>query len=116
MKHVIHPQRATKQRPFLRHGAGPLTALAALSFDRRTGAERSDPVQHVSCPARSLQSKSKGWAKTLSEVLAQPRLMPQFLDSGMIAVSSAPAELAARIATEQRYRAPVLRSLAVRIE
>ena len=58
----------------------------------------------------------KAWAKTLAEVLAQPRLMAQFLDNGIVTAPSAPAELVARIAAEQRYWAPVVRGLGVRID
>ena len=58
----------------------------------------------------------EAWSKALRAVLAQPELVAQFLESGMVAASSSPATLAARIAAEQRYWAPVLRGLGVRIE
>ena len=60
--------------------------------------------------------KVQAWASTLREALAQPRLKTQFLDSGMVAASCTPAELAARIAAEQRDWALVLRGLNVRVE
>ena len=63
-----------------------------------------------------LPEKIQAWASTLREALAQPRLKTQFLDSGMVAASSTPAELAARIAAEQRDWALVLRGLGVRVE
>ena len=56
------------------------------------------------------------WSKALREALAQPQLVAQFLDSGMVAASSAPAELETRIAAEQRHWAPVIRDLGVRVE
>ena len=58
----------------------------------------------------------EAWARILREVLARPQLMAQFLASGMSAASSSPAALAARISAEQRYWAPVVRGLGVRIE
>ncbi len=54
-------------------------------------------------------------SKSLRQALAQPELAAQFLDAGMVAMSSTPAALAARIAAEQRYWEPVVRSLGVRV-
>lgn len=55
-------------------------------------------------------------SKALQDVLARPQLVTQFQESGMVAASSTPAALATRIAAEQRYWAPVLRGLGVRVE
>jgi tripartite-type tricarboxylate transporter receptor subunit TctC len=52
----------------------------------------------------------------LQRALAQPELAAQFLDAGMVAMSSTPAALAARIAAEQRSWAPLIRALGVRVE
>jgi len=49
-------------------------------------------------------------SKMLRQALAQPALVAAFAESGMVAVSSTPAALAARIATEQRYWEPVIRA------
>ena len=65
---------------------------------------------------RTAPDRVESWARTLREVLAQPALVAQFLASGMAATSSTPAAMGARIAAEQRYWAPVLRGLAVRVE
>ena len=52
----------------------------------------------------------------LREAIAQPELAATFAESGMAAVSSTPAVLAARIAAEQRYWEPVIRAAGVRAE
>ena len=64
------------------------------------------------CSTESVEAGSKA----LREALAQPQLVTQFADSGMVATSSTPAAMAARIAVEQRYWAPVLRELGVRVD
>lgn len=48
--------------------------------------------------------------------LAQLELAAAFGDSGMVATSSTPAAMAARIAAEQRYWEPVVRALGVKVE
>jgi len=55
-------------------------------------------------------------ARLLRAALAQPEVVTQFADNGMVAASSTPLAMAARIAAEQRYWAPVLRGLGVRME
>lgn len=55
-------------------------------------------------------------SKALQDALARPQLVAQFQESGMVAASSNPAALATRIAAEQRYRAPALPGLGVRVE
>lgn len=58
----------------------------------------------------------EAWSMAMHDVLGRPPLVAQFQDSGMVAASSTPAALATRIAAEQRYWAPVLRGLGVRVE
>jgi tripartite-type tricarboxylate transporter receptor subunit TctC len=55
-------------------------------------------------------------SKVLRVALAQPELTAAFSDAGMVATSSTPAALAARIATEQRVWEPIIRALGVRVE
>jgi tripartite-type tricarboxylate transporter receptor subunit TctC len=65
---------------------------------------------------RCLTERVDAGSKALRVALAQPQLVTQFVDSGLVATSSTPAAMAARIAGEQRYWAPVLRGLGVRID
>ena len=67
-------------------------------------------------PGRTPLARVEAWSKILRGVLLAPPLVAQFLDAGMVATSSTPAALAARIAAEQRYWAPVLRGLGVGVE
>lgn len=53
---------------------------------------------------------------SLRAALARPDLVAAFADAGMVAVSSTPAALAQRIASEQRVWEPALRALGVRVE
>jgi tripartite-type tricarboxylate transporter receptor subunit TctC len=55
-------------------------------------------------------------SKALRQALAQPELVAAFEVSAMVATSSTPAALAARIAAEQRYWEPIIRSIGVRVE
>lgn len=55
-------------------------------------------------------------SQALRVALAQPELVAAFADSGMVAASSTPAALAARIAAEQRYWEPIVRSAGIRAE
>ena len=55
-------------------------------------------------------------SRSLRAALAQPELVAAFADAGMVAVSSTPAALAARIAAEQRTWAPLIRALALQVE
>jgi tripartite-type tricarboxylate transporter receptor subunit TctC len=61
--------------------------------------------------SKAASERVEEWSRTLQAVLAQPRVVAQFLASGMDAASSTPAALAARIAAERRSWAPVLRGL-----
>ncbi len=52
----------------------------------------------------------------LQAAIARPELIAAFADSGMLAASSTPASLAARIAAEQRYWQPIILSSGIRVE
>ena len=53
---------------------------------------------------------------TLQEALARPEVLAAYAQAGMTAASSSPAALSARIAAEQRYWKPVLRTLGISAE
>ena len=55
-------------------------------------------------------------AQALRLALAQPALMAVFNSAGMVATSSTPAELVARIAAERRAWEPAMQALGVRVE
>lgn len=55
-------------------------------------------------------------SRQLRAALAQPELVAAFVDAGMVAASSTPAALVARINAEQRSWAPIIRALGVRVE
>jgi tripartite-type tricarboxylate transporter receptor subunit TctC len=57
-----------------------------------------------------------GASQALRLAIALPELITAFAESGMVAASSTSAALAARIAAEQRYWAPVIRASGVRAE
>jgi tripartite-type tricarboxylate transporter receptor subunit TctC len=63
-------------------------------------------------PAATLESSSQA----LRTALARPELVAAFADSGMVAASSTPAALAARIAAEQRYWEPIIRTAGIKAE
>ena len=63
-------------------------------------------------PAAALESSSQA----LRTALARPELVAAFADSGMVAASSTPAALAARIAAEQRYWEPIIRTAGIKAE
>ena len=63
-------------------------------------------------PAAALAATSQA----IRLAIARPELVAAFAESGMVAVSSTPAELAGRIAAEQRYWEPVIRSAGIRAE
>ena len=63
-------------------------------------------------PAATLESSSQA----LRAALARPELVAAFADSGMVAASSTPAALAARIAAEQRYWEPIIRTAGIKAE
>jgi tripartite-type tricarboxylate transporter receptor subunit TctC len=55
-------------------------------------------------------------SQAMRAAIARPELAAAFSESGMVAASSNPVTLAARIAAEQRYWEPVIRSSGVRSE
>lgn len=55
-------------------------------------------------------------SQALRTAIEQPTLVAAFSESGMVAASSTPGALASRIAAEQRYWEPVLRSANIRAE
>jgi tripartite-type tricarboxylate transporter receptor subunit TctC len=55
-------------------------------------------------------------SQTLRAAIARPELAATFAESGMVAASSTPAALAARIAAEQRYWERVIRENAIRVD
>ena len=63
-------------------------------------------------PAAMLEATSQ----TLRTAIARPELAATFAVAGMVPVSSTPAALAARIAQEQRYWEPVIRSSGIKAE
>jgi len=52
----------------------------------------------------------------LRQAIARPELAAAFAQAGMTPVSSSPAALAARIASEQRFWQPVLRANDIRAD
>jgi tripartite-type tricarboxylate transporter receptor subunit TctC len=52
----------------------------------------------------------------LGEAIARPEVSHAFAQAGMTPASSSPSDLAARIASEQRYWQPVLRTIGVRVD
>lgn len=67
-------------------------------------------------PARVPASTINAVSQTLQTALVRPDLSASFADSGMVAVASTPAVLAARIAQEQRYWQPILLATGIKAE
>lgn len=63
-------------------------------------------------PAAMIESA----AQAVQQAVARPELVAALADSGMIAVSSTPAVLAARITAEQRIWEPMIRAAGIRSE
>ena len=55
-------------------------------------------------------------SQALRSAIARPELVAAFSESGMVAASSTPAALTARIAAEQRYWQPIIRATGIRAE
>ena len=66
--------------------------------------------------ARVTPAMLESTSQALRAALARPELVAAFADAGMVAASSTPAALSARIATEQRYWEPIVRASGVRVE
>ncbi len=110
-------------------GAGRLRVLAtsgaqrtAMMPDVPTLAEQGHPQLVVRewfgffMPGRASPAVVEASSRSLQVALAQPELMAAFAGSGMVAASSTPAALTARISTEQRSWEPLVRSLGLRVE
>ena len=67
-------------------------------------------------PGRASGSTVEAASAGLRRALAQPELIRAFADLGMVAASSTPAALSARIAAEQRTWAPIVRASGIRAE
>lgn len=66
--------------------------------------------------AKASASTIEPISTAIRSALARPELAAQYAESGITAASSSPSELAARIATEQRYWEPIIRASGVRAE
>ena len=66
--------------------------------------------------ARVTPAMLESTSQTLRTAIARPELVAAFADSGMVAASSTPAALSARIAAEQRYWEPIVRASGIRAE
>jgi tripartite-type tricarboxylate transporter receptor subunit TctC len=67
-------------------------------------------------PARVPTATIDAVSHNLQLAIARPELAAAFADSGMLAASSTPAALAARIAQEQRYWQPIIVATGVKAE
>jgi tripartite-type tricarboxylate transporter receptor subunit TctC len=67
-------------------------------------------------PARVAAATIEAVSQTLQQAIARPELGTAFADSGMLATSSTPAALAARITQEQRYWQPIVLATGVKAE
>lgn len=67
-------------------------------------------------PGRASASAVEATSAALRRALARPELVSAFAELGMVAASSTPATLAARIAAEQRIWAKIVRATGVRAE
>ncbi len=67
-------------------------------------------------PGRTSGLQVEAASAALRSALAKPELVLAFADLGMVAASSTPAALTARIAAEQRTWAPIVRATGIRVE
>lgn len=67
-------------------------------------------------PGRASGATVEAASAALRSALAKPELVRAFAELGMVAASSTPAALTARIAAEQRTWAPIVRATGVRAE
>ena len=70
----------------------------------------------VFLPGRAAPALVDARAQALRQALAQPALVAAFADAGMVAASSTPTEMVARISTERRRWEPVIRALGVQVQ
>lgn len=66
--------------------------------------------------SRASPAMADEMSKALRAAIEQPALVAAFSEAGMVAASSTPADLVARIAAEQRYWEPVIRGADIRAE
>ena len=66
--------------------------------------------------ARASTSTIEALSAAIRSALARPELAAAFAEFGMVARSSTPAELAMRVAAEQRYWEPTIRAAGIRVE
>ena len=66
--------------------------------------------------AKASASTIEPISAAIRSALARPELAAAYADSGMVAASSTPSELALRIASEQRYWEPIIRAAGIRAE
>ena len=67
-------------------------------------------------PAQVPSAVIESTSQALRTAIARPELIAAFSESGMAAASSTPAALTTRIAAEQRYWQPIIRSAGIRAE
>ena len=67
-------------------------------------------------PARVPAAMIEATSQALRTAIARPELGAAFSEFGMVAASSTPAALAARIAAEQRYWEPIIRAAGIRAD
>jgi tripartite-type tricarboxylate transporter receptor subunit TctC len=67
-------------------------------------------------PANVPTAVIESTSQALRTAIARPELIAAFAESGMAAASSTPAALTTRIAAEQRYWQPIIRSTGIRAE
>ena len=67
-------------------------------------------------PANVPSAVIEATSQALRTAIARPELIAAFSESGMAAASSTPATLATRIAAEQRYWQPIIRTTGIRAE
>jgi len=67
-------------------------------------------------PAQVPSTVIESTSQLLRTAIARPELIAAFSESGMVAASSTPAALTSRIAVEQRYWQPIIRSTGIRAE
>ena len=67
-------------------------------------------------PANVPSAMIETTSQALRTAIARPELIAAFSESGMVAAASTPAALTTRIAAEQRYWQPIIRSTGIRAE
>jgi tripartite-type tricarboxylate transporter receptor subunit TctC len=67
-------------------------------------------------PAHASPATISTTSQAIKTAIARPELITAFAESGMTPASSTPETLAARIAAEQRYWQPILRTAGIKAE